>query len=282
MAQLRKGTTYTATGDSSFVTHTNLNAHVDNAKLIGGAIGEQVQNAVTADNDFILINKGGELFKQTKGEFTTTINSNTANINTVNAELVDADSIETIDSTISDDLSVGGDVSVTGGLSVTGATTLNSLTVAGKTPVYVGDSFYKESIKKVPFPSFTSFTQDIWASPAITVPADETWIYEIHCHMAADNNGGNTRPEPVMNILLDVGTKNLDTMVLTFAAFGSPFGGYVGVGKITSSDTPTPQIVKLRVTPVANRSGWNPLFSSLVVRLVRQKTADLQNDNLYI
>jgi hypothetical protein len=77
MAQLSKGTNYTATGDMSFVTHTNLNAHVDNAKLIGGAIGEQIPNAVTTNGDELLIKKGDNLFKQTKGEFTSVIDSGT-------------------------------------------------------------------------------------------------------------------------------------------------------------------------------------------------------------
>lgn len=282
MAQLRKGTTYTATGDSSFVTHTNLNAHVDNAKLIGGAIGEQVPNPVSTDADEILVKKGDDLFKQTKGEFTTTINSNLANINTVNASIVDADSVETIDATITDDLSVGGDASVVGNLAVTGITNLKVLTVDGKSPLYVGDTFYKESIKKIPFPSFSSWTMNLWASPAITVPAGETWTYQVFCHMAADNNGGNTRPETVLRFRLDVGTTNLDTMIAGFGAFGSPFGGYVGVGTITPENTPTPQIVRLRIEPYGQRSAWNPAYCSLVVRFIRQKTADLENPNLYI
>ena len=57
MAQLSKGTNYTATGDMSFVTHTNLNAHVENAKLIGGAIGEQIPNSVTTNGDELLVKK---------------------------------------------------------------------------------------------------------------------------------------------------------------------------------------------------------------------------------
>jgi hypothetical protein len=282
MAQLRKGTTYTATGDSSFVTHTNLNAHVDNAKLIGGAIGEQVANPSSTDADEILVNKGGDLFKQTKGEFTATINSNLANINTVNASIVDADSVETIDAIITDELSVGGDASVVGNLAVTGITNLGVLTVDGKTPLYVGDTFYKESIKKIPFPTFKSWTMDLWASPAITVPEGETWTYQVHCHIARGNNDGNTRPETVMKLFLDVGTTNLDTMTVYHAAFGSPWGGYVGVGAITSSNTPTPQIVRLRTAPFGARSAWDPAGCSLVVRCIRQKTADLENPNLYI
>lgn len=95
MAQLQKGTTYTGTGISSFVTHTNLNAHVDNARLVGGAIDEQVQNSVTTDNDLILVNKGGDLFKQTKGQFTDSINSNTISVNELNVGTNSTDSIDT-------------------------------------------------------------------------------------------------------------------------------------------------------------------------------------------
>jgi hypothetical protein len=100
MAQLRKGTTYTATGDSSFVTHTNLNAHVDNAKLIGGAIGEQVPNSVSTDGDELLLKKGDDLFKQTKAEFTNHINSNTINVGTITATSVISNSVVPIGSII--------------------------------------------------------------------------------------------------------------------------------------------------------------------------------------
>jgi hypothetical protein len=99
MPQLQKGTTYTGTGVSSFVTHTNLNAHVDNAKLLGGAIDEQVSNSVSTDQDLLLVNKGGDLFKQTKAQFTQTINSQTISTNKLSVaeastDLVDTDVIE--------------------------------------------------------------------------------------------------------------------------------------------------------------------------------------------
>jgi hypothetical protein len=84
MAQLSKGTNYTATGDQSFVTHINLNAHVDNAKLIGGAIGEQIPNPSTANGDELLIKKGDTLFKQTKGQLTRVIDSETITATNVN------------------------------------------------------------------------------------------------------------------------------------------------------------------------------------------------------
>lgn len=95
MAQLSKGTNYTATGDLSFVTHTNLNAHVNNAKLIGGAIGEQVANSVSTNTDLILIKKGDDLFKQTKGEFTNNIISNEIVTNSLSVSVNSADTVDT-------------------------------------------------------------------------------------------------------------------------------------------------------------------------------------------
>ena len=62
MAQLLKGTTY-ATGDS--VTAANLNAHVDAAILLPGAIGEQVASGALVGADTILVNKSGGLVKAT-------------------------------------------------------------------------------------------------------------------------------------------------------------------------------------------------------------------------
>lgn len=121
MSQLQKGTNYTATGTSSFVTHTNLNAHVDNARLVGGAIDEQESNSISEDNDLVLINKGGQLYKQTKSEFTNEINSNLINTNTVNAELVEVDDVE-----INDTLLVGGTTSLVGPTTVDGNITVNS------------------------------------------------------------------------------------------------------------------------------------------------------------
>lgn len=94
MAQLSKGTNYTATGDMSFVTHTNLNAHVSNAKLIGGAIGEQIANAVSSNEDLLLIKKGDDLFKQTKGEFTNSIISNEITVNNLSVAINSADSVD--------------------------------------------------------------------------------------------------------------------------------------------------------------------------------------------
>jgi hypothetical protein len=62
MAQILKGTTYT-TGDS--VTAANINAHVDAAILLPGAIGDQVASGALVGADTILVNKSGGLVKAT-------------------------------------------------------------------------------------------------------------------------------------------------------------------------------------------------------------------------
>lgn len=130
MAQLQKGTTYTGTGTSSFVTHTNLNAHVDNARLVGGAIDEQVENTISSDSDLILINKGGSLFKQTKVQFTQDINSNTIRVNQLSVETGEFDEIETASASIDEDLTVGGDIAIEGDIVINGQVT-GDLNVSG-------------------------------------------------------------------------------------------------------------------------------------------------------
>jgi hypothetical protein len=61
MAQIQKGTTY-ATGTQ--VTADNLNAHVDNAILLPGAIADQV-SGTAAGTDLVLVSKAGVLNKVT-------------------------------------------------------------------------------------------------------------------------------------------------------------------------------------------------------------------------
>jgi microcystin-dependent protein len=61
MAQIQKGTTY-ATGTQ--VTADNLNAHVDSAILLPGAIGDQTAGTA-AETDLVLVSKSGVLNKVT-------------------------------------------------------------------------------------------------------------------------------------------------------------------------------------------------------------------------
>ena len=77
--QISKGTLYGSTGDAAQVTHTNLNAHVDNASLLIGAVTEQTSTSVTADTDTIIIAKSGALAlnSQTKADFTKSLTTQT-------------------------------------------------------------------------------------------------------------------------------------------------------------------------------------------------------------
>jgi len=93
MSQIQAGHTYTSTGASSLVTASNLNQHVNNAQLVGGAITEQTINSATADTDLLLIAKGGSLYSQTKLQFTDTLNSQTINVNDLSVDTASIDSL---------------------------------------------------------------------------------------------------------------------------------------------------------------------------------------------
>jgi len=58
MAQIQAGTTFANGGQ---VTATNLNAHVNNAVLIPGAISDQTAASSTSTADSILILQSGSL-----------------------------------------------------------------------------------------------------------------------------------------------------------------------------------------------------------------------------
>jgi hypothetical protein len=84
MPQIQKGTTYTSSGSGSQVTHTNLNAHVDNASLLTGAIDDQTYNSASSNSDSILITKSGVLYKQTKADFTGTLSTKSIDAGALN------------------------------------------------------------------------------------------------------------------------------------------------------------------------------------------------------
>ena len=70
MAQLQKGTDYT-TGDQ--VTAVNLDALVDNAILLPGAITDQIAAASVSSSDTVLINQVGALKKATALQIASTL-----------------------------------------------------------------------------------------------------------------------------------------------------------------------------------------------------------------
>ena len=94
MAQIQAGFNFAPSGANSLVTAGNLNQHVNNAQLSGGAVSEQPLNSVTADTDLLLIGKAGGLFSQTKLQFTNTINSNTINVNGLSVDAAEIDTLQ--------------------------------------------------------------------------------------------------------------------------------------------------------------------------------------------
>ena len=60
MAQIQKGTTYTAGSPGNTVSYTNLNAHVDSAILLPGAITDQSAKTVPVAADTILLHSASD------------------------------------------------------------------------------------------------------------------------------------------------------------------------------------------------------------------------------
>lgn len=148
------------------------------------------------------------------------------------------------------------------------------------------DNRYDEyDVRVIAVPTFTNWSnQTIWESPLITIPADETWVYEVSLILSGDNNGGNTRPEMVGAVKLQIGTTNLSFHRVDYGAYGGPMSPVLAVATLTSTNTPTAQRVKLSSDSTQGgsfRSGWNSA-SHLKVRLTRRKTANVGNPTTYI
>jgi len=186
MAQLQKGFEYDSSNPvKNIVTDDNLNALVANATLLSGAITEQTANSITADSDVMVLSKAGGLIKQTKGQFTNTINSNIVNVNTVNAALVDTDSVDTVAASVTGNLSVGGNSAMTGNLAVSGALTSSgtanftgALQVNGAVG-YVLTEVVEQTVAPFTVTSVAQTYVAVFTSASYTKPSDEIWRIEI-------------------------------------------------------------------------------------------------------
>ena len=205
MAQLQKGFEFDSSNPAkNIVTDDNLNALVANATLLSGAITEQTANSNTADTDIMLLSKAGSLIKQTKGQFTNTVNSNIVNVNTVNAGLVDTDDIDTADATVSGTFAVGGtsaftgNLAVTGNMSVAGSITANGTLTSSGTANFTGvfqvngavsyvlTEIYEETI---PYTYAGATTYNLWSSASFTKPVGEIWVFEFSMQHAGTRSG---------------------------------------------------------------------------------------------
>lgn len=106
MPQIQAGVTY-ATGAQ--VTATNLNAHVNNAVLVPGAISDQAAAASATSSDSVLLLQGGALKKATLAQLQAGVAPDTANY-----------------------IQRNGSVAMTGELTLSSSTPVNALSAASK------------------------------------------------------------------------------------------------------------------------------------------------------
>lgn len=112
MAQIQAGVTY-ATGAQ--VTATNLNAHVNNAVLVPGAISDQTAASSSTSADSVLLLQGGVLKKATLAQIQGSIVPDAANY-----------------------IQKNGSVAMTGELTLSSSTPVNALSAASKGYVDTG------------------------------------------------------------------------------------------------------------------------------------------------
>jgi hypothetical protein len=99
---------------------------------------------------------------------------------------------------------VDGNETVGGTLRVAGATTLGStsatsLIIGGKTPMTAEDSLSKTYVKSGNVSPTISSEFAVYTSPTLTIPADETWTYELNIWTNSGYVTGSTRPD--VNVL---------------------------------------------------------------------------------
>ena len=195
MAQLQKGFEYSSS--NNIATDDNLNGIVGNATLLDGAITEQASNSTSEDTDVMVLSKAGSLIKQTKVQFTETVNSNIVNVNTVNAGLVDSDNINAVNATVAGTFASGGNSTLsgnsalTGNMSVAGSITASGTLTSNGTANFTGAlqvngavgyvlaEIYEETIPFTASSTTSASTNNVWASAIFVKPAGELWVFEI-------------------------------------------------------------------------------------------------------
>jgi hypothetical protein len=122
------------------------------------------------------------------------------------------------------------DLKVTGSLTSSGTATLGSatvtsLTIGGKTPMTTQDNQIRIYTKSGVTSGKTGAGVDnlIYETPTLTIPTDETWIYEFLVQTTSGYVNGNTRADygsVSMKVFFDT------TLTATLYASTSPYGGH--------------------------------------------------------
>lgn len=213
MAQISKGTTYTAAGAGSLVTYLNLNAHVDNATLLAGSITDQTALAVngvqSVDLCLIYDNSDGTLKKASisdllNSDLNTTFNNVTISTDLSVGNIAQIDQIQSSGSGILLD----DDVDIANNLVVTGSSTLTGNVIAdngftsngianftgefqiGGTVSYALTEIIEEDISYSSGATANTL-YSLFTSASYTKPAGEIWVVEVDAYIYAPNNSSN-------------------------------------------------------------------------------------------
>lgn len=91
---------------------------------------------------------------------------------------------------------VAGNLNVSGTVTL-GSTSVTSLAIGGKTPMTTQDNLTKVYTKSANTSGATGAGVEnlIYQTPTLTIPSDETWIYEFFVQSTSGYVNGNTRPD---------------------------------------------------------------------------------------
>lgn len=171
------------------------------------------------------------------------------------------------------------ELKVTGNLESTGTATLGSvsvtsLTIGGKTPMTSQDNQMKVYAVSGVTVGKTGAQVDnlIYQTPTLTIPADETWIYEFLVQTTAGYVNGNTRSD-FGSVSLKV--YNNANLLITLYGSSSPYGSHTATftfsRALTSADNGSKLILK---TYNWWGLGTEPWYQ---VRLTKVKTSTLSD-----
>jgi hypothetical protein len=155
---------------------------------------------------------------------TATAGSGTLTYTRKGAEIVNGQLVVTGNEFLNGDLNVVGNTNISG-----------SLKIAGKTPLAAEDSQSRIYVKTGSVTITTTGVENtVYTSPALTIPADETWIYQIQVFSRSGYVTGSTRPD-VNNVRLRV--YNNTTQIEEQYCSASPYGCHNTTWSYTKSLT---------------------------------------------
>ena len=173
------------------------------------------------------------------------------------------------------DLTVSGSLSATGSTTL-GSTSVTSLLIGGKTPMTTQDNqmrvYTKSGFTTGKTGANTTTGNLIYETPTLTIPADETWIYEFQVQTTSGYVNGNTRAD-YGSVYMSV--FNNSTILATLIGSTSPYGAHTATFTFTKSLTSADNGAKLSVKTY----NWWGLSTEpwYQVKLTKVKTSSLSD-----